>query len=132
MPTKITSLGKVKNQAAKDFGPGGFYKIDKKYRSAQLAELRDYKRWLVGTRGDRRYRILGAIEGIEACLALSKERGKYERAVGYRQEGGDDGYHYVVRSYGRAIMNGLTRTEAEYCKDREVKRLCEANGVKPR
>lgn len=36
--------------------------------------------------------------------------------VTYRQEDGDDGYCYVLRVDGRAILNGLTLREARYEK----------------
>lgn len=38
--------------------------------------------------------------------------------VTYRQEGGDDGYCYVVRVNGREVMNGLTRSSAMHEKQR--------------
>jgi hypothetical protein len=40
--------------------------------------------------------------------------------VTYRQEGGDDGYQYVVRVDGRSKWNGLTQRQAAYEKEREV------------
>ncbi len=38
--------------------------------------------------------------------------------VTYRQEGGDDGYCYVVRVDGRAVDSGLTRNTAKWVADR--------------
>lgn len=38
--------------------------------------------------------------------------------VTYRQEGGDDGYSYVVRIDGREYMNGLNRRMAQYYKQK--------------
>lgn len=40
--------------------------------------------------------------------------------VTYKQEGGDDGYSYVVRVDGRPKWNGLTQREAMHYKTREV------------
>lgn len=36
------------------------------------------------------------------------------KRVRIKQEGGDDGYCWVLRVDGRAIYNGMTRSEAEY------------------
>lgn len=53
--------------------------------------------------------------------AYDKEYGKGTwKRVTYKQEGGDDGYQYVVRVDGRSIMNGLTLRQAEYEKRRQV------------
>jgi hypothetical protein len=46
-------------------------------------------------------------------------KGTWNR-VTYKQEGGDDGYQYVVRVDGRSIMNGLTRRSAEHEKRSQV------------
>lgn len=58
---------------------------------------------------------------------LAKYDAKYGKGtwnrVTYRQEGGDDGYQYVVRVDGRPYMNGLTRREAEYYKLQQVKAI---------
>jgi hypothetical protein len=46
-------------------------------------------------------------------------KGTWNR-VTYRQEGGDDGYSYVIRVDGRSKWNGLTQREATHYKEREV------------
>jgi hypothetical protein len=46
-------------------------------------------------------------------------KGTWKR-VTYKQEGGDDGYQYVVRVDGKAKWNGLTQREAMHYKEREV------------
>jgi hypothetical protein len=46
-------------------------------------------------------------------------KGTWKR-VTYKQEGGDDGYSYVVRVDGRAKWNGLSQREAMSYKQREV------------
>lgn len=46
-------------------------------------------------------------------------KGTWNR-VTYKQEGGDDGYQYVVRVDGRSKWNGLTQREAMSYKLREV------------
>lgn len=48
------------------------------------------------------------------------------RRVTYRQEGGDDGYCYVVRVDGQERWNGLTRREAVYYRDVEEQTLRDA------
>lgn len=37
--------------------------------------------------------------------------------ITYRQEGGDDGYSYVVRMDGREVYNGLNRSQAMHYKE---------------
>jgi len=39
-----------------------------------------------------------------------------------KQEGGDDGYCYVVRVDGREYINGLTKAEVPYYKAQALKR----------
>ena len=39
-----------------------------------------------------------------------------------RQEGGDDGYCYVVRVNGKELINGLTRSEVPHYKAEALKR----------
>ena len=66
-----------------------------------------------------------------------KDLGEYEKKYGkgtwgrvtYKQEGGDDGYAYVVRVDGRAKWNGLTQREAMHYKEREVDALAKAAGL---
>lgn len=59
-----------------------------------------------------------------AAYAVKYGKGTWNR-VTYRQEGGDDGYQYVVRVDGRAIMNGLTQHQARYEKERQVKAIAQ-------
>lgn len=49
-------------------------------------------------------------------------KGTWNR-VTYKQEGGDDGYQYVLRVDGKAKFNGLTRREAMSYKTSEVNAL---------
>ena len=66
-----------------------------------------------------------------------KDLAEYEKKYGkgtwgrvtYKQEGGDDGYAYVVRVDGRAKWNGLTQREAMHYKEREVDALAKAAGL---
>lgn len=46
---------------------------------------------------------------------------KAKRKIKYRQEGGDDGYCYVVRVNGIARMAGLTLPEAQSLADRYLR-----------
>ena len=46
-----------------------------------------------------------------------------------KQEGGDDGYCYVVRVDGREYANGLTRSEVTYYKARALKDWQEKRGM---
>lgn len=54
-----------------------------------------------------------------AAYAEKYGKGTWNR-VTYRQEGGDDGYSYVVRVDGRAKWDGLTQRQAVYHKEQEV------------
>lgn len=57
----------------------------------------------------------------ETMAEYDKKYGKGTwKRVTYRQEGGDDGYQYVVRVDGRSKWNGLTQRQAAYEKEREV------------
>lgn len=49
-------------------------------------------------------------------------KGTWNR-VKYKQEGGDDGYQYVVRVDGRPLVAGLTLRSAEYEKLKAVKAI---------
>lgn len=49
-----------------------------------------------------------------------------------KQEGGDDGYCYVVRIDGREFVNGLTRREVPYYKQRALEYWEEKNGLRPK
>lgn len=40
-----------------------------------------------------------------------------------RQEGGNDGYCYVIRINGRKFVNGLTRAELPYYKQQILKNM---------
>lgn len=55
---------------------------------------------------------------------LAKYDAKYGKGtwnrVTYRQEGGDDGYQYVLRVDGKAKFSGLTQREAMYRKEQAV------------
>jgi hypothetical protein len=63
-----------------------------------------------------------------------KDLGEYEKKYGkgtwgrvtYRQEGGDDGYQYVVRVDDRSKWNGLSQREAMHYKELEVDALAKA------
>jgi flavin-binding protein dodecin len=60
-----------------------------------------------------------------ADYAAKYGKGTWGR-VTYKQEGGDDGYAYVLRVDGRAKYNGLTQREAMHYKEREVDALAKA------
>jgi len=45
-----------------------------------------------------------------------------------KQEGGDDGYCYAVRIDGKLYVNGLTRREVPYYKERALEKWKEDNG----
>jgi hypothetical protein len=47
-----------------------------------------------------------------------------------RQEGGDDGYCYVVRVDGRSYITGLHRSEVKYYKEQALSRWKEKNNYK--
>lgn len=105
------------------YGPGGSYRYDEYSRSTQLKFRRECASWLTRAKGKDAARLRGTLAGITACLDAGREDARFARRVGYRQEGGDDGYHYVVRVDGRRVAMCLTRSEAVYCKRRHVARL---------
>ena len=45
-----------------------------------------------------------------------------------KQEGGDDGYCYVVRVNGKVFVTGLTRSEVPYYKQRALEQWEKENG----
>jgi hypothetical protein len=55
-------------------------------------------------------------------------KGTWNR-VTYRQEGGDDGYQYVLRIDGRAVLNGLTRYSAEGEKRMALAKIAKDEGL---
>ncbi len=55
-------------------------------------------------------------------------KGTWER-ITYKQEGGDDGYQYVLRVDRRAVMNGLTRNQAEGEKRMLAAKLAKEAGL---
>lgn len=72
-----------------------------------------------------------------AAAGRKEDMAKYDELYGkgtwnrvtYRQEGGDDGYQYVVRVDGKVIDNGLTLSSAKYEKRDAVKRLAKKEGL---
>ena len=46
-----------------------------------------------------------------------------------KQEGGNDGYCYVVRINGVEFVNGLTRAEVPYYKQKALERWERSNNV---
>jgi len=103
--------------------PGGSYRYDEYSRPTQLRVKRDFAAELKGAKGQRAARLRGSLAGIQACLDAGKEDAKLAKRVTARQEGGDDGYHWVVRKDGRMVANGLTKGEAEYEKKRQRDQL---------
>jgi hypothetical protein len=77
------------------------------------------------TKANAIYKAKAPQRKIEAskAQAVYRQQDKEERdkkygkgtwaRVTYKQEGGDDGYQYVLRIDGKAVMNGLTRYAAE-------------------
>lgn len=92
-------------------------------------------------KADAKYKAEAPKRKAEASKYASQKRKedmtKYTKLYGkgtwnrvtYRQEGGDDGYSYVVRVDGRAKWNGLTQREAMYYKEREVDELAKTLGI---
>lgn len=66
-------------------------------------------------------------EAYDTLLAEMKAyrdlREKNSKRVKYCQEGGDDGYCYVVRVDGSIRWSGLTRREAHYYRAKEIHNL---------
>ena len=119
------TIAQIEASYANLYGPGGNFHYEQYSRSTQLKALREFTKSLTSSRGKDAARIRGCIAGLNRCLEDGKEDARYGRRVGYRQEGGDDGYQYVVRVDGVPKWSGLTRSEAAYYKRQEIKRLKE-------
>lgn len=65
-------------------------------------------------------------DALELMVAVSDNRGLAvllkEPKITAKQEGGDDGYCYVVRVNGVVYVEGLTRAEVDYWKKQSLKR----------
>jgi len=103
--------------------PGGWFRVET-YSTSTL------RKWLRDWKSSKPHRLdadrtKGNIAGLEAELTRRKESGEdaISRRVTARQEGGDDGYQYVVRVDGRMVANGLTKGEAEHEKKRQRDQL---------
>lgn len=80
---------------------------------------------------DRKQAAINKIENAasnrEAAKAKREDtKAKYGNApsrVKTRQVGGDDGYQYMVFVDGRAVIKGLTRSEATFYVNQEIDRL---------
>ena len=103
-----------------EMSPGGWFRVETYSTSTLRKWLRDWK-----ATARKNPRTKGNIAGLEAELQRRKDSGedKLNRRVTARQEGGDDGYHWVVRVDGRMVMNGLTKREADYEKKRQRDQL---------
>ena len=77
-----------------------------------------------------RKKAAAKVSAVERKADLEKYDKLYGKGtwnkVTYRQEGGDDGYQYVVKVNGRAVMHGLTRSSAMHQKKVEVDKLAKA------
>ena len=121
-PTKmsITGVDKETLQAAVDKAiakvhaeqeRNAKYKADAPKRKAEAAKYAAEKRKEDMAEYDKKY-----------------GKGTWKR-VTYRQEGGDDGYAYVVRVDGRAKWDGLTQRQAMYHKEQEVDAIAKREGL---
>ena len=124
---KPLTVAETEPAYAKTYGPGGSYHMERYSLSTLRRYLKAEREALPKAKGKDAARIRGTIMGLEACIELLKPDAKFGNRVTYRQEGGDDGYQYVVRVDGRAKWSGLTRTEAAYYKQLEVTKLKEAS-----
>lgn len=68
---------------------------------------------------------MGLFTNKEREKELQKQFRKYK--ITAKQEGGDDGYCYVVRINGREFVKGLTRSEVNYYKKRALERVLNIN-----
>jgi hypothetical protein len=90
---------------------------------------------------DQKYKAAAPARKAEAAKYQAEKRknnlAEYEKKYGkgtwnrvtYKQEGGDDGYSYVLRVDGRSKYSGLTQREAMYYKELEVDKLAKAAGL---
>lgn len=96
------AVGKAIAKVEKSVAAAAKYKAEAPARKAQAAKWAAEKR-------------------KEDLAKYEKDYGKGTwNRVTYRQEGGDDGYAYVLRVDGRARYTGLTQHQARYEKDRAV------------
>jgi hypothetical protein len=100
----IAKVGKTVEKEAK-------YKADAPARKAAASKANAEKRKTDMAEYDKKY-----------------GKGTWKR-ITYRQEGGDDGYAYVLRVDGRPRMNGLTQRQAMYYKEQEADRLAKEAGI---
>lgn len=112
-PTKLTFTGVSREdlQAAVD---KAIAKVQKEMKSSAKYKTEAPKRKVEASKyqAEKRKKDL-------ADYAEKYGKGTWGR-VTYRQEGGDDGYAYVVRVDGRAKYNGLTLRQATYEKEQAV------------
>jgi hypothetical protein len=97
-----TATAKAVARIQKEMKANAKYKADAPKRKAEASKFQAEKRKEDMAKYDKLY-----------------GKGTWKR-VTYRQEGGDDGYAYVIRVDGRAKWNGLTQREAMYRKEEEV------------
>lgn len=57
---------------------------------------------------------------LDPKLLTPEQKARVKR-VRIKQEGGDDGYCWVMRIDGRAVYNGMQRREAEYRRNLWIK-----------
>lgn len=57
---------------------------------------------------------------MEQKPKLTPEQRARQKQVSIKQEGGDDGYCWVLRVGGYAVFDGMTRSEAEYRRKRWI------------
>jgi hypothetical protein len=108
--------------------------IQKAAESATAGVISDFKK-MVQHKKDAPKRKAEASK--YAAAGRREDMKKYDELYGkgtwnrvtYKQEGGDDGYQYVVRVDGRVIDNGLTLSSAKYEKREAVKRLAKKEGL---
>lgn len=95
------ATAKARSEAKKD----AKYKADAPKRKAEMSKIQAEKR-----------------KKDLVDYAEKYGKGTWNR-VTYRQEGGDDGYAYVLRVDGRPTYTGLTQREAMYEKERAVEEI---------
>lgn len=121
-PTKLTFVGVDREnlQAAVD---KAIAKVQKEIKSNEKRKAEAPKRKAEAAKYQAEKRKTDLAE-------YDKKYGKGTwKRITYRQEGGDDGYSYVVRVDGRAKWNGLTQRQAMYYKEIEADKIAKDQGI---
>lgn len=96
-----------------------------KAKAKVLKDVKSKTNWKAGA--EDRKKTASKKSAAERAVEMKKMDELYGKGtwarVTYRQEGGDDGYQYVVRVDGKILATGLTQSSAMYEKKKAVNEL---------